>query len=153
MTSNERFGEQIPFCEPYWYQVLSVCVLSYHQGYPSPYYTQAHKDFRAKVRTFVEVEIQPHIEDWIAAGAYPLDLHEKAYKAGIQGIGYPREFGGTPPEKYDSFYELIAIDEIARVGGGAVLGKALTSHPHPDQVKMVLIAWPFLRLCVTDLTT
>lgn len=77
----------------------------------------------------------PHIEDWIEQGAYPLDLHEKAYKAGIQGkclvrlmliekgISYPEEFGGTPPDKYDAFFELIAIDEIARVGGGAVLGQ------------------------------
>lgn len=73
----------------------------------------------------MEEEIKPHIEDWIEAGAYPLELHEKAYKAGIQGISYPKEFGGTPPEKYDAFYELIAIDEIARVGGGSVLGKKI----------------------------
>lgn len=84
----------------------------------------------------MEEEIQPYIEDWIEAGAYPLELHEKAYKAGIQGwwnnfldcslvtgISYPKEFGGTPPEKFDAFYELIAIDEMARVGGGSVLGQ------------------------------
>jgi hypothetical protein len=29
MTSEDSFGEQIPFCEPYWYQ-----------GYYSPYYRE-----------------------------------------------------------------------------------------------------------------
>ena len=41
---GEKFGEQIPFCEPYWYQ----------EAY-SPYYTENHKRFRATVRKFVEV--------------------------------------------------------------------------------------------------
>jgi hypothetical protein len=36
---SDRFGDPLPFCEPYWYQ-----------GYPSPYYKQGHKDFRAKVQ-------------------------------------------------------------------------------------------------------
>lgn len=90
--SDWRFGEQIPFCEPYWYQVRATLGLwpiqyisDFRQGYPSPYYTQAHKDFRAKVRNFVETEIKPYIDDWIEAGSYPLELHEKAYQAGIQG--------------------------------------------------------------------
>jgi hypothetical protein len=38
IMQSDKFGEPLPFCEPYWYQ-----------GYPSPYYKQGHKDFRAKV--------------------------------------------------------------------------------------------------------
>ena len=47
----------------------------------------------------------------------------KAYEAGIQGMGYPKEYGGYRPDDYDAFYELIAIDEMARSGGGYVLGQ------------------------------
>ena len=29
---------------------------------------------------------------------------------------YPTEFGGTRPADFDSFYEVILLDELARVG-------------------------------------
>lgn len=72
----------------------------------------------------MEKEIKPFADEWIAKGAYPLDLHIKAYKAGIGGIGYPKEIGGTRPDDYDSFYELIQIDEMSRVGGGSIMGQS-----------------------------
>lgn len=74
MSSNLRkpFGEQIPFCEPYWYQ-----------GFPSAYYRESHVSYRAKCRKFVEEEIKPFVDDWVKAGSYPLDLHEKCFNAGI----------------------------------------------------------------------
>lgn len=81
-------------------------------------------DFREKVRNFVETEIKPHIDEWLDKGElYPVELHEKAYKAGIQGVLYPREYGGTRPDDFDSFHELILWDEMARVGGGGALGQ------------------------------
>jgi alkylation response protein AidB-like acyl-CoA dehydrogenase len=36
---------------------------------------------------------------------------------------YPREYGGTRPDDFDAFYELILCDEFSRVGGGSVLGQ------------------------------
>ena len=108
----EKFGNPLPFCEPYWYQ-----------GYHSPYYHAGHREFRAKCRKFVEEEIKPNVDKWIETG-YPLSLHERAYELGIQGIIYPREFGGTKPADFDAFYELILADELSRVGGGGVLGQA-----------------------------
>jgi len=127
-----KFGEQIPFCEPYWYQ-----------GYPSPYYRDSHVRFRAVVRQFVEEQIKPHVDDWIKAGSYPLELHKRAYDAGILGIIYPNEFGGTQPADYDAFYELIMIDEIGRVGGGSVLGQnGINSMALPPIMKY---ASPYLK--------
>lgn len=111
-TSGDRFGNPLPFCEPYWYQ-----------GYHSPYYHGGHKAFRAKVRQFVEEEIKPNVDKWIETG-YPLSLHTRAYELGIQGIIYPVEYGGTKPADFDAFYELILADELSRVGGGGVLGQA-----------------------------
>jgi len=110
LKPTEKFGEQIPFCEPYWYQ-----------GYHSPHFHDGHRAFRNKVREFVEKELIPYRDEWIKTG-YPVSLHEKIYQAGISGIIYPREYGGTKPDDFDSFYEMVLIDEISRVGGG-VLGQ------------------------------
>jgi len=109
----EPFGEQIAFCEPYW------C-----QGYVSPYYKKTHEDFRALVRNFVETECKPNVDRWLEEGnGYPVSLHEKAYEAGINGCLYPVEYGGTPPEDFDCFHELILWYEFGRSGGGGVLGQ------------------------------
>lgn len=112
-STAERFGEELGFCEPYWYQ-----------GYHSPYYHQGHRDFRGKVRRFVEEELKPFVDKWIESGeGYPVELHRRAYELGIQGIIYPPELGGTKPSDFDAFYELILADELARIGGGGVLGQ------------------------------
>ena len=58
--TTELYGEQIPFCEPYWYQ-----------GGFSPYYTDAHTRFRHVCREFCEKEIKPHLDEWIAKKEYP----------------------------------------------------------------------------------
>eukprot|EP01090_Pellita_catalonica_P007709 TRINITY_DN18300_c0_g1_i1.p1 TRINITY_DN18300_c0_g1~~TRINITY_DN18300_c0_g1_i1.p1 ORF type:complete len:387 (-),score=69.12 TRINITY_DN18300_c0_g1_i1:17-1177(-) len=79
-----------------------------------------------KVRKFVEEEIKPYVADWIKdPKGYPHELHEKFYAAGIGGMMYPEEYGGTPPPGgLDPFYELIVVDELARGGGGGALGQA-----------------------------
>eukprot|EP01116_Phalansterium_solitarium_P012522 TRINITY_DN288_c1_g1_i2.p2 TRINITY_DN288_c1_g1~~TRINITY_DN288_c1_g1_i2.p2 ORF type:complete len:426 (-),score=189.53 TRINITY_DN288_c1_g1_i2:153-1430(-) len=110
-SASPKFGCPIDFAEPYWYQ-----------GFHSPYYHDGHRRFRDTVRAFVEQEVKPHVDEWLLTG-YPKELHEKAYAAGIQGLIYPKEYGGTRPDDYDAFYELILADELARVGGGHVLGQ------------------------------
>ena len=112
--TEERFGDQTPFCEPYWYQ-----------GYHTPYYHENHKAFRSKVRNFVETEIEPHVEKWLKdAKGYPKELNEKAYQAGLTGIIYPKELGGTPPDDMDPFYEVILADELSRGASAGALGQA-----------------------------
>lgn len=84
------FGNPTAFTEPYWYH-----------GSPSPYYTDSHVQFRNKLRAFVETEIVPNVDDWIASpSGYPPKLHEKFYQAGFGGAIFPVEFGGTPPQGY-----------------------------------------------------
>eukprot|EP01006_Ploeotia_vitrea_P044164 TRINITY_DN66815_c6_g9_i2.p1 TRINITY_DN66815_c6_g9~~TRINITY_DN66815_c6_g9_i2.p1 ORF type:complete len:525 (-),score=267.56 TRINITY_DN66815_c6_g9_i2:461-1987(-) len=107
---KSEFGAMVPFGDPYWYQ-----------GYRSPYYNESHARFRAKVRAFVDKELMPHVHTWDEQGTYPPDLHERAYKAGIYGAIWPREFGGTPPEQFDAFHDLILVDELSRCAAGGVL--------------------------------
>lgn len=118
LPKTERFGNQMPFCEPYWYQ-----------GYHSPHYTEKHKEFRnkvhktnVKVRAFIDTELRPHVDEWIKNG-YPPSLHEKVYQAGISGIMAPVEYGGQRTPDVDAFFELIMCDELARLSGGGVLGQ------------------------------
>ncbi|KAJ9454640.1 putative medium-chain specific acyl-CoA dehydrogenase [Diplonema papillatum] len=107
MPKPEKFGDPLPFCEPAWYQ-----------GAPSPYYNEGHRRHRARVRQFCDEEIVPYAEAWIKAGSYPhKELHKKAREARL--IRVPPSLGGA--DDNDSFYELITLDEIARVGGGNIL--------------------------------
>jgi len=104
------FGSSTPFAEPNWYQ-----------QFKSPYYKDTHRNFREKVRKFVEAELLPHVDEWDEVGDYPLALHRKAYEAGIYGAVWPKEYGGTPPQDFDSFHDLILIDELSRCATGGVV--------------------------------
>jgi len=90
-------------------------------------------------------ELRPSEEKWIKEG-YPKELHEKAFNAGIQGILYSKEFGGTRPDDFDAFYELILWDEMARLGGGVLGQMAINSMALPpilnagsDELKSLVV--------------
>lgn len=102
-SEESRFGDQVPFGDPLWYQ-----------GFPVPYYRDSHKTYRALIRRFVESELKPNAQKWDEAGTYPEDLPRRAYQAGVLGATYPKEFGGTRPDDFDSFHDLIFWDELAR---------------------------------------
>jgi len=114
---SSPFGEDIPYAEPYWYSGVMK----------SPFYTQSHCNFRKLVRDFIEREIVPNIDQWEVDMDYPRELHQLAYKAGVFGACWPKEYGGTPPpEGFDSFHDLIFWDELARCGGGWLAACFLT---------------------------
>merc|ERR1711865_717778 len=113
---QEPYGEAVPYGDPNWYQ-----------GWASPYYKPTHHKFRVQVRKFVEEELMPNCNEWDEAKKMDPEIFSKAFKAGwlpcVVGAPWPREFTGDlePPEHYDYFHELIAIDEVARCGAGGVL--------------------------------
>lgn len=83
-----------------------------------------HEAFRTTVRSFVEREIAPHVNDWDEAGTFPRELYRRAAAVGLFGIGYPEELGGTPA---DIFYTIVQAEELARAGCGGVQA-SLGSH-------------------------
>jgi alkylation response protein AidB-like acyl-CoA dehydrogenase len=107
---DEKMAESKTFVEP---QAFA--------GFESPFYTESHHKFRAKVRDFVDKELMPYVHDWDEKGDYPRELHKKAYDAGILAAMWPKEFGGTPPEGCDAFHDLILVDELSRCGAGGIL--------------------------------
>lgn len=92
---------------------------------PNPrHYTPDHAAFRVTVRRFVEREILPHAAEWDEAGGFPRELYAKAAAAGLLGVGFPEEYGGTPA---DHFYRLILAEEMGRSGSGGTAA-SLMSH-------------------------
>jgi acyl-CoA dehydrogenase len=90
----------------------------------SPYYTEEHEAFRDTIRRFVAKEIEPYAAAWDEAETFPRELYLKAAEIGLLGLGFPEEYGGTPS---DTFYGIIAAQELARAGAGGIAA-GLQSH-------------------------
>ena len=86
--------------------------------------TAEHESFRDSVRAFVAAEIAPHINAWDEAGSFPRELYRRAAHLGLLALGYPEAYGGTPA---DTWFRLIATEEIARAGSGGLMA-SLFSH-------------------------
>jgi acyl-CoA dehydrogenase len=85
---------------------------------------EEHEAFRDTVRRFVAREIAPHAAAWDEAGEFPRELYRKAAQAGLLGMGYPQEYGGTPA---DHFFRIVCAEEFAQAGCGG-LSASLFSH-------------------------
>ncbi|MEN9926697.1 MAG: hypothetical protein RL268_2823, partial [Pseudomonadota bacterium] len=91
----------------------------------SPHYDESHEAVCDTVRAFVAREITPHVDKWEAAGELPRDLHRKAAEAGILGLNYPEEFGGTG-DAFTLFHGLVQTEELARPGAGGICASLMT---------------------------
>ena len=85
----------------------------------SPYYDETHDELEDNVRRFMQKEALPHVDAWEAAGMVPREFHRKAGAAGILGLGFPEEYGGTS-EGIDNFHKLTLVDATAMTGAGGV---------------------------------
>jgi acyl-CoA dehydrogenase len=92
----------------------------------SPHYDESHEAVCDTVRRFVEREIMPNVDAWEAAGELPRELHKKAAEAGILGLGYPEEYGGTGRAHFDIFHSLIQSEELCRPGAGGIPASLMT---------------------------
>jgi acyl-CoA dehydrogenase len=90
-----------------------------------PYGTPERRDLRALVTDFTSREIAPHLPEWERAGQLPRELHRTAAQAGILGVGFPEEVGGSGGDLIDVVVMTEALLE-AGASGGVVSG--LFSH-------------------------
>jgi acyl-CoA dehydrogenase len=90
----------------------------------SPYYSAEHEAFRDTLRRFVAKEIEPFAASWDEAESFPRELYVKAAEVGLLALGFPEEFGGVAA---DSFYGIVAAQELARAGAGGIAA-SLQSH-------------------------
>jgi len=81
------------------------------------YFGDDHEAVRQTVRRFVEREITPFVHDWEEAGVFPRELYVKSAQAGLSGIFYPDEYGGTGG---DIFMKIVCLEELVRCGSGGL---------------------------------
>jgi len=73
-------------------------------------YTDTHRELMRSVTKFVETEIDPHAEEWEAAGILPAhELFRKMGKQGLLGIHKPEKYGG---QGLDYSYEMAFCEAV-----------------------------------------
>lgn len=80
---------------------------------------------RESVRTFVSREVAADLDAWERAGEVPRELHRKAAAAGVLGVGWPEELGGSGG---DVWHAITVTEELIQAGGSGGLVAALMTH-------------------------
>ena len=104
--------------------------------------TTEREQLRKTVRSFVEQDILPHLNQWESDGELPRDLHRKAAALGLIGAGFPEEVGGDGGDLADA---VVICEEVHQAGAsGGLFASLFTSGialPHlvaagdPDQIE------------------
>jgi citronellyl-CoA dehydrogenase len=81
-------------------------------------FTEEHEAIRRNVRQFIDAEINPHVDEWEAAGIFPAhDLFRKMGRQGYLGINKPAKYGGLG---LDYSYQLAFIESLGHIACGGV---------------------------------
>ncbi len=80
-------------------------------------FTEEHEHFRELVCDFVEKEIVPYHKKWEKEKIVPREIWEKAGSLGMLCPNFPVEYGAAGT---DFLYNVIVIEELARVGASGV---------------------------------
>lgn len=73
-------------------------------------YTDTHRELMRSVKKFAEAEINPHADEWEAAGIFPAhELFKKMGQKGLLGIHKPEAYGG---QGLDYSYEMAFCEAI-----------------------------------------
>ena len=74
-------------------------------------FTAEHEEPRRSLQKFIAAEINPHVDEWEAAGQFPThELFKKLGDLGFLGLNKPVEFGGVG---LDYSYALMMAEESA----------------------------------------
>jgi citronellyl-CoA dehydrogenase len=81
-------------------------------------FTEEHQAFRKSIRTFVEREIDPHVDAWEREGSMPThELFGKLGALGALGLEYDPAYGGGGA---DHLYSVVLAEEIGRADAAGV---------------------------------
>lgn len=80
-------------------------------------FQEEHEMLRKSVRSWVEKEIKPHVEEWEQKGEFPRELFNRAGELGFLGLTYPEEYGGSGE---DYLAGAVFVEEMARCGSAGV---------------------------------
>jgi len=88
-----------------------------------PFLTDEHKMIQQTIRSFVEKEVLPIVDEQDKAGYFPEETLAKMGKMGVMGLPIPKEYDGGGA---DNLSYVVAIEEISR--GWASLGVIFAVH-------------------------
>ncbi len=74
-------------------------------------FDEQHELFRHSVRSFVDKEVAPHIDEWEAAGRIPRSLWLRMGQLGFLGVEYDEKYGGGGA---DFLTTVVLNEELAR---------------------------------------
>ncbi len=87
--------------------------------------TPERLQLRKTVRSFVEQDIAPHMNQWESDGEIPRELHKKAAALGLLGAGFPEEVGGDGGDLADA---VVICEEMHQAGAsGGLFASLFTS--------------------------
>jgi len=74
-------------------------------------FSEEHRIFRKAVRRFVEEELNPHVDEWEAAGIFPKDVYRRMGELGFLGIRYDEQYGGAGADIWST---VVFCEELGR---------------------------------------
>ncbi len=92
---------------------------------PSWELDEAHADFAATCRAFVDRQIRPLVDEAETGGTFPSELWKQLGSAGLLGLFTPEEFGGS---EADSLAVAVLAEELARASGGIAIGPLVSAY-------------------------
>ncbi len=92
----------------------------------SIYFNETHEQVRHAVRSFVNQEINPHLDDWEQTTVPLHDLLKKMGDLGFLGIHYDPVYGG---QGLDPWADLVFLEETGHIKAGGVRA-AIGVHTH-----------------------
>jgi citronellyl-CoA dehydrogenase len=81
-------------------------------------FSPEHDELRRSVAKFIDIEINPHVDQWEDDEMFPAhELFKKLGDAGLLGITKPEKYGGMG---LDYSYSLVMTEELGRITCGGV---------------------------------
>ena len=90
-----------------------------------PFNTPERRALRQLTRDFVTRDVLPDLDEWERAGEIPRSLHERAATAGLLGLGFSEEVGGSGGDLIDG---LVMTEELIQTGASGGLAAGLFTH-------------------------
>lgn len=90
-----------------------------------PFNTPERRALRELTRDFVTRDVLPGLDEWERVGEIPLALHERAAAAGLLGLGFPEDVGGSGGDLIDG---LVMTEELIQTGASGGLAAGLFTH-------------------------
>jgi len=81
-------------------------------------FTQEHEEIRRTMKKFIDAEINPHVDEWEAAEAFPAhEVFKKLGNLGMLGLTKPEAYGGAG---LDYSYSMVFAETLGQIRCGGV---------------------------------